>query len=153
MNERKRWLVWGGFVLGVVTLVGWWLQPVPGSEGVTADQPGKSSGMDTSVSLASEQGAVPVRVADLASETEPEMLLGDEDLIAALRALGSLDENTGGTVSAIERRVDDLTMAVISPIGRLQRAVELLTEGRLTEDPTLTSAPERGAVRGLVLGS
>ena len=57
MNERKRWLVWGGFVLGVVTLVGWWLQPVPGSEGVTADQPGKSSGIDTSVSLASEQGA------------------------------------------------------------------------------------------------
>ncbi len=153
MNERRRWLVWGGFVLGVVTLVGWWSQPVPGSEGVTRDQPGKGSGTDTSVSLVSEQGAAPVRVADLASQTEPEMLLGDEDLIAALRALGSLDENTGGDVSAIERRVDELTMAVISPIGRLQRAVELLTEGRLTEDPTLTSAPERGAVRGLVLGS
>ena len=96
MNERKRWWVWGGFVLGVVTLVGWWSQPVPASEGVTRDQPGKDSGTDTSVSLASEQGAAPVRIADLASQTEPEMLLGDEDLIAALRALGSLDENTGG---------------------------------------------------------
>ncbi len=153
MNERKLWMVWIGLALAVAAAFGLWTGSDVEPGIVAAAQEHPDSGSQAPVLLSSEEAEPHLRVVDSAPDAPPEVMPDDDELIAALRALGSLDEYTSGDVPAIEARVNELTMAVITPIGRLQRAIELLTNGRLTEDPTLASAPERGALRGLVFGS